>query len=88
MVESGSKGGVVAVLLKVRKSLTWVRRDWAGDGLGDDEDMVFLGRGLGMGMGILVSDWGLGLGRWCVDGWMVLIWFVAIIAAVVANNEN
>lgn len=68
MVESGSKGGVVAVLLKVRKSLTWVRRDWAGDGLGDDEDMGFFFRVEGLGIGNGDGDFGfqiggLGLGR-------------------------
>jgi len=43
-----------------------------------------------MGMGILVfrlGDWDWEDDAW-MDGWMVLIWFVAIIAAVVANNEN
>ena len=34
-MESGSNGIVVAVLLKVKKSLTWARRIWAVDLLCD-----------------------------------------------------
>lgn len=41
MVESGSKGAVVAVLLKVRKSLTCVRRDCAVEGpFGEEGDDI------------------------------------------------
>ncbi len=35
IVESGSNGGVVAVLLKVKKSLTWVNRLCAEELLSD-----------------------------------------------------